>query len=353
MSGGHPRGGPSSTTANGTTSGTTTNATTNTTNTTTGAPPPPPRVSDILSPSWLRRSQTQITPGAHLQIVWRGFFSLGMFMDQNNLLDDFDEEGPTTSNALRADSGVSDGNVSLNNTDGEDETGSDATQILSTGAVESKERQRLMRKGGGGASSQQRQHHQHQQERRGSEDDESLRRQRRLHNTTMNASSDETSVENTTTTNSGERGGDVVNTNTNASTREASQTSDMSQGSFEDHQQENTNGGENTNDMNNMNREHSEDTGVTRDTNTSNRDRDNNNNNNNNNNASEQPLFNNATELIARAPPMGFRIPGTAAGEGVARAHAAGNVLPDILRAKRVTSLDAEFPLVWDPVALL
>ena len=274
-------------------------------------------------------------------------------MDQNNLLDDFDEEGPTTSNALRADSGVSDGNVSLNNTDGEDETGSDATQILSTGAVESKERQRLMRKGGGGASSQQRQHHQHQQERRGSEDDESLRRQRRLHNTTMNASSDETSVENTTTTNSGERGGDVVNTNTNASTREASQTSDMSQGSFEDHQQENTNGGENTNDMNNMNREHSEDTGVTRDTNTSNRDRDNNNNNNNNNNASEQPLFNNATELIARAPPMGFRIPGTAAGEGVARAHAAGNVLPDILRAKRVTSLDAEFPLVWDPVALL
>ena len=114
-----------------------------------------PQVSDILSPNWLRRSQTSIiTPGAHLQIVWRGFFSLGMFMDQNNLFGD--DEGPTTSNALRADSGVSDGNVSLNNTmDGEDETGSDATQILSTGgigAVESKERHRLMRKGSGGGS---------------------------------------------------------------------------------------------------------------------------------------------------------------------------------------------------------
>ena len=304
-------------------------------------------------------------------------------MDQNNLFGD--DEGPTTSNALRADSGVSDGNVSLNNTvDGEDETGSDATQILSTGgigAVESKERHRLMRKGSGGGSGsggggardgsshrqqQQQRHGGQQQERQRGSEDEELRRQhqRRLHHNagmTINASSDETSVENTTTTNSGERGGDVVNTNTNNNTnhatREASQTSNMSQGSFEDHHRDNENAnnndnndrGENNNE--NTDREHSEDTGVARDT-FSNRDRDNN-NNNNNNNGSEQPLFNNATELIARAPPMGFRIPGTAAGEGVARAHAAGNVLPDILRAKRVTSLDAEFPIVWDPVALL
>ena len=111
----------------------------------------------------------------------------------------------------------------------------------------------------------------------------------------------------------------------------------MSQGSFEDHHHnenannntDNNNRGENDNE--NTNREHSEEhMGVARDT-LSNRDRD----TNTNDNASEQPLFNNATELIARAPPMGFRIPGTAAGEGVARAHAAGNVLPDILRAKR------------------
>ena len=36
-------------------------------------------------------------------------------MSYQNMDDMFDDEGPTTSNALRADSGVSDGNVSLNN----------------------------------------------------------------------------------------------------------------------------------------------------------------------------------------------------------------------------------------------
>ncbi len=114
----------------------------------------------------------------------------------------FDDEGPTTSNALRADSGVSDGNVSLNNDEetNDNETGSDATQILSnisekhqrgeqqttSGGLTSKERQlRLMRK-------------QRERER------EREREQQQ----------DETSVENTNT-NSGERGGDVVNTNSN------------------------------------------------------------------------------------------------------------------------------------------
>ena len=264
-------------------------------------------------------------------------------MSYQNMDDMFDDEGPTTSNALRADSGVSDGNVSLNNDEetNDNETGSDATQILSN-ISEKQTRGGEQQTTSGGMTSKERQLR--------------LMRKQREREREREQQQDETSVENTNT-NSGERGGDVVNTNTNVNaTREASQTSNMSQGSFEDHHHnenannntDNNNNNRGENDNENTNREHSEDTGVARDT-LSNRDRD----TNNNDNASEQPLFNNATELIARAPPMGFRIPGTAAGEGVARAHAAGNVLPDILRAKRVTSLDAEFPIVWDPVALL
>jgi hypothetical protein len=72
-------------------------------------------LNDVLNPQWLRRTHAQ-TPGAHLQIVWRGHFSLGNTREE--------EEGPTTS-TLRADSAVSDGQVSV----GEETCGSDATQV--------------------------------------------------------------------------------------------------------------------------------------------------------------------------------------------------------------------------------
>lgn len=60
-----------------------------------------------------------------------------------------------------------------------------------------------------------------------------------------------------------------------------------------------------------------------------------------------------ACQLVAQAPPVGANIPGTARGEGYARASAAGNALPEIINAEWVLPGDAGWPEVWDPVALL
>ena len=58
-------------------------------------------------------------------------------------------------------------------------------------------------------------------------------------------------------------------------------------------------------------------------------------------------------QLVAQAPPSSANIPGTARGEGFARASAAGNALPEIVHAELVTPDDSDWPEVWDPVALL
>ena len=60
-----------------------------------------------------------------------------------------------------------------------------------------------------------------------------------------------------------------------------------------------------------------------------------------------------ACQLVAQAPPSGAGIPGTARGEGFARASAAGNALPEIVHAEIVGPDDEGWPEVWDPVALL
>lgn len=58
-------------------------------------------------------------------------------------------------------------------------------------------------------------------------------------------------------------------------------------------------------------------------------------------------------QLVAQAPPTGANIPGTARGEGFARASAAGNALPEIVHAECVAPGDDDWPDVWDPIALL
>jgi len=58
-------------------------------------------------------------------------------------------------------------------------------------------------------------------------------------------------------------------------------------------------------------------------------------------------------QLVAQAPPASANIPGTARGEGFARASAAGSALPEIVHAACVSPGDEGWPEVWDPVALL
>jgi uncharacterized spore protein YtfJ len=269
-------------------------------------------LNDVLNPQWLRRTHAQ-TPGAHLQIVWRGHFSLGNTREE--------EEGPTTS-TLRADSAVSDGQVSV----GEETCGSDATQVQ-------QEANSSMR-----ALSSER-------VRRGASVVAVCAGVGEDRDVVVEQLDDEQSM------NSDE---EMRREEEQQTESEIWTTSERSYRSFEERRRERV---ENTNgvafDVMNQSNLRGEigraEIGGTaaraqaRDLNATAREYE----------AVGREFNLNATELIARAPPMGFRIPGTAAGEGVARAHAAGNVLPDVLRAKRVTSLDAEFPVCWDPVALL
>jgi len=60
-----------------------------------------------------------------------------------------------------------------------------------------------------------------------------------------------------------------------------------------------------------------------------------------------------ACQLVAQGPPATANIPGTARGEGAARANAAGSALPEIVHAECVAPGDDGWPEVWDPVALL
>ena len=57
--------------------------------------------------------------------------------------------------------------------------------------------------------------------------------------------------------------------------------------------------------------------------------------------------------LIARPPPAAAGIPGTAGGEGQARALAAGNAMPSTLEARAVRPGAEGWPDAWNPVALL
>jgi hypothetical protein len=57
--------------------------------------------------------------------------------------------------------------------------------------------------------------------------------------------------------------------------------------------------------------------------------------------------------LIARPPPAAAGIPGTAGGEGQARALAAGNAMPSTLDARVVRPGNEGWPDAWNPVALL
>jgi len=60
-----------------------------------------------------------------------------------------------------------------------------------------------------------------------------------------------------------------------------------------------------------------------------------------------------ACQLVAQAPPATANIPGTARGEGAARANAAGSALPEIVHAEHIAPGDDGWPEAWDPVALL
>ena len=57
--------------------------------------------------------------------------------------------------------------------------------------------------------------------------------------------------------------------------------------------------------------------------------------------------------LIARPPPAAAGIPGTAGGQGQARALAAGNAMPSTLEARVVRPGSEGWPDAWNPVALL
>ena len=57
--------------------------------------------------------------------------------------------------------------------------------------------------------------------------------------------------------------------------------------------------------------------------------------------------------LLAKPPPKDAGIPGTAGGEGFARAFAAGSAMPNLLDARIVTPSTTGWPDQWNPVALL